>query len=64
MAKMSGYKWETGLRDRALMRMWQKKCESKWELGKMDWVFIRMGQKRVGLNGNNAKVLITTWVGL
>ena len=60
--------------DRALIRMWQKKCGSKWELGKTDralirmwqkvWVLMETWQKYEGLNRNYARVLIRTWIGL
>ena len=43
--------------DRALIRMWQKKCGSKWELGKKERALIRMWQKGVGQNGNLTKCI-------
>ena len=39
--------------DRALIRMWQKV-----------WVLMGTWQKYEGLNRNNARVLIRTWIGL
>ena len=53
VAKKCGSKWKLGKMVRALIRMWQKV-----------WVLMGTWPKCEGLNGNYARVLIRTWIGL